>query len=130
LIACIVLAIVVVLMAVNVIPTLNSNRAAKLVNVGMGARDLGQDPTAGSRALRVEGFVCNVGVESAYKCRLHIVAVYATGGNAIDTYIDIGIGNSGVIYGSDSAKVSLDISYSADAALGSWTMTPIWSATP
>ncbi|MCW4015682.1 MAG: hypothetical protein NWF06_04870 [Candidatus Bathyarchaeota archaeon] len=127
-ITCVVLAVIIVLMASNIIPTLDSNREAKLVNVGLGARDMGQ--TSNDRILRIEGYVCNVGIETAYKTRLHVVSDYAAGGNAIDTYIDIGIGNGGVIYGGDSTKVSIDIPYSADAALGSWTLTPIWSNTP
>ena len=110
----------------NVIPLSSSTREAKLVNVGLGARDLGREST--ERTLRIEGYICNVGTETAYKTRLHVVADYVTGWNAIDTYINIGSG--GVIYGEDSIKVEENISYSAYADLGSWTITPVWSATP
>jgi len=127
-VVCIILAIVIVLMFFNFIPIWGSNKEAKLVNVGLGARDLGRDAQFTERALRIEGYVCNVGIETAYKARLHVVADYVTGGNAIDTYVNIGLG--GVIYGEDSSEVEVDIPYSAYADLGSWTLTPIWSATP
>jgi len=125
-IICIILALVIVLMFFNVIPISSSTREAKLINVGLGARDLGRETA--ERTLRIEGYVCNVGTETAYKTRIHVVADYVTGGNAIDSYINIGIG--GVIYGEDSVSVESDISYSAYADLGSWTITPVWSGTP
>ena len=119
----IVLALVVMLMAVGVIPTINSNRAPRLVNVGVGANDI-----ASQHILRISGYVCNVGIETAYHTQIHVEALYETGGVAVDTWVDIG--NGGVIYGAEFTKVSVDVSYSSSASgLGSWRMTPVWSAT-
>jgi len=124
----IVLAVIIILMFFNYIPTLQSKEDAQLINVGLGARDLAKDPPYTERALMVSGYVCNVGEKPAYRARLHVVAIYATGGTAIDTYLNIGDG--GVIYGGDSIKIETTIPYSATAELGSWTLTPVWSATP
>ncbi len=121
-ILCIVLAVLVILLATNVIPTMNSNRPARLVNVGMGGYDLPNQHT-----LHISGYVCNVGVETAYRTQIHVVGVYTTGGEAMDTYVDIG--NGGVIYPGGSAKVDTHVAYSADG-LGSWTITPVWTYTP
>jgi hypothetical protein len=109
------LAIIIVLLAFNVIPTANSNRPAKLVNVGLGGADAPSYHT-----LHISGYFCNVGVETVYHTQLHIVGVYTAGGQAIDTFDSIG--NGGVIFGADSTKVSAVVSYSADG-LGSWTVT-------
>ncbi len=125
------LVIVIVLMAFNYIPTLESDEEAHLINVGLGARDLAKEPPDSdeyARALRISGYVCNVGEKAAYRTQLHVFADYATGGTAIDSYVNIGEG--GVIYGGDSLKIEMDIPYSATAELGSWTLTPICSATP
>ena len=118
----IVLAIIIILLAFNIIPTANSNRPAKLVNVGLGGSDFPSQHT-----LHLSGYVCNGGVDTAYHTQLHVVGVYTTGGEAMDTMVPIG--NGGVIYGADSTKINVDVSYSA-AGLGSWTVTPVWSATP
>lgn len=122
------LVVVIILMAFNFIPILESDEEAHLINVGLGARDLAKDPPYTERALRIIGYVCNVGEKAAYKTQLHIFADYATGGTAIDSYVNIGEG--GVIYGGHSYKIEMDIPYSATAELGSWTLTPVCSATP
>ncbi|MFB3889181.1 MAG: hypothetical protein ACE14S_06790 [Candidatus Bathyarchaeia archaeon] len=116
------LAVITILMAVNIIPTMNSNKAAKLVNVGIGGYDQPRQHT-----LRVTGWICNTGLEPSYHTQLHVQGVYTTGGEAIDTYVDIG--NGGVVYGQDSAKVDVNVGYSADG-LGSWTVTPVWTYVP
>ena len=118
----VILAVIIILMATNVIPAIDSNRPAKLINVGMGAQD---SPI--NNILHISGYVTNVGVDTAYHTQIHVVAVYTTGGKAVDTWVNIG--NGGIIYGQDSTKVSTDVSYSADG-LGSWTITPAWSDTP
>jgi hypothetical protein len=122
------LVVVIILMFFNYIPTLESQEEARLVNVGLGARDLAKDPPYTERALHISGYICNVGEKAAYKTQLHVVAAYSTGGTAIDSYLNIG--EAGVIYGVDSYKIEKDIPYSADVELGSWTLTPVWSATP
>jgi len=127
-VAAIALAAVVVLMFVNVVPTLNSNRSAKLVNVGLGSRDLGQAAPF-IKAVHIEGYVCNIGVQTAYKTRLHVVAYYVTGAVALDQYVNIG--NGGIIYGGgESTKVDLDIPYSGDADIGNVILSPEWSLSP
>ncbi len=118
----VVLAIIVILMAVNVIPTLNSNREARLINVGMGAQD-----SPGTHTLQISGYVTNVGINPGYHCQIHVTAVYTTGGSAIDTWVNIG--NGGIIYGGDSTRVVTSVPYSADG-LGNWYITPAWSDTP
>lgn len=127
-VATIILAVLVVLLFTNTIPTLNSNRAAKLVNVGLGARDLGQDPPEYVRSVRVEGYVCNIGIETAYKTKLHVVAHYVTGGVALDQYITIGEG--GIIYGGESARIYLNIPYAGDTDIGNVILTPEWNDSP
>jgi hypothetical protein len=125
----IVLAIVVVLMFANVVPTWNNNRAAKLVNVGLGSRDLGQVPPYTNNAVHIEGYVCNIGAETAYKTKLHVVAYYVTGAVALDQYVNIGDG--GIIYGGgESTNVNMDIPYSGDADIGNCILTPEWSQSP
>lgn len=123
-----ILAILVVLMFVNIIPTLNSNRAAKLVNVGLGSRDLGQSPPYDVKAVYVEGYVCNVGLQTAYKSKLHVVAYYVTGGVALDQYVTLGA--SGMIYGGESTKIELNIPYAGNEDIGNCVLTPECSQSP
>jgi hypothetical protein len=119
---CIVLALIVVLMGANVVPTFNSNKAARLINVGMGAQDI-----PSSHILRISGYVTNVGLDPAYHAQIHVTAVYTQGGEAIDTWVNVG--NGGIIYGGDSVRVVTDVGYSSDG-LGSWTITPAWANAP
>jgi hypothetical protein len=77
-------AIIIILMAANVISTVNSNRAARLINVGMGAQD---NPS--SHTLRITGYDTNVGIEPAYHAQIHVTAVYTQGGEAINTWVTI-----------------------------------------
>ncbi len=118
----VILAIIVILMAVNVIPTLNGNRDARLINVGMGAQD-----SPSNHQLQISGYVTNVGLLPAYHAQIHVTAVYTTGGTAIDTWVNIG--NGGIIYGGDSTRVVTSVSYSAEG-LGSWYITPAWTDAP
>ncbi len=120
-ILCIVLAVMVILTATNVIPTMNSNRAARLVNVGMGGYDI-----PNQHVLHIDGYVCNVGLDTAYHVQVHVVGEYTTGGEAIDTYVDVG---SGIVYGGENAHITANVAYSANG-LGSWIITPVWSYTP
>ena len=117
----IVLAVIVIMMSVNIIPTMNSNREARLITVGMGGSN-----DEGSRTLTIKGYVVNVGLDAAYKCQLHITGVYTEGGEAINTYKPI---DPGVIYGQKFREVTLQVGYSAPG-LGSWEITPEWSYSP
>ena len=123
-----ILAIIVVLMFVNIIPTWNSNREARLVNVGLGARDLTQSPPYTEKAIHIEGYVCNVGIETAYKTKLHVEAYYVTGGTALDQYVTIGDG--GLIYGGESTKIDINIPYTGSTEIGNCIITPECSLTP
>ena len=126
-VVCVVLVVVIALMFLNYIPTLNSNREPTLINVGLGGRDLRQEYPYNNLNLRIEGYVCNTGVETAYNTKLHVYAVYVTGATAIDTYIILG---TSTIYGGEFAEVNATVPYSALEDLGSWTLTPEWSNTP
>ena len=68
--------------------------------------------------LHVYGYICNVASNTAYNCRIHVVAYQSGGVVAIDTYIFIGY-----IYGYDWRYVDLNVYYSG-SALTSWSITP------
>ena len=99
-------------------------KTPELVNVGLGANPETQQ---GAYFVHIIGYVCNVGINTAYKCKLHVTTQYASGGCAIDTYIDIG--NGGILAGGESAKVDVSIPYQV-YGIGATTMTPQWSNTP
>ena len=117
----ILLAVIVVLMSVNVIPTMNSNRAARLINVGVGGSN-----DAGAHSLHITGYICNVGLETAYKTQIHVTGVYTQGGQAIDTYVPI---SPSIIYSQEYAEINAYVTYAGDN-LGSWYVEPVWSYTP
>lgn len=63
-------------------------RAAKLVNVGVGAYD--NRVYEGNYNLHVYGWVFNVGYDTIESSRMHVTAYYTNGTLAIDTYINVG----------------------------------------
>ena len=71
--------------------------------------------------LHIYGYICNVGTNSAYNCKLHIVAYQSGGVKAIDTYIDLG-----TIDGESWKSVDSYIFYSG-SPLESWEITPEWT---
>jgi len=76
-------------------------------------------PLGGTPYLRIYGEVWNVGTDTAYNCKLHVVA-YQGAVIAIDTYIELG-----TIYGEDKKSIDSNVYYSG-SALTSWTITPGW----
>jgi hypothetical protein len=98
---------------------ITSLKAAKVVNVGMTVT--ANDPVFGDSYLRVSGYVCNVGSNTASNVKLHVVGSR----NAvlvIDTYISIG-----TISGESWKQLSTTDLPHAGGALTSWTITPEWA---
>jgi FlaG/FlaF family flagellin (archaellin) len=122
---CIVLAVTTVLFAFNYIPTVNSNRSPKLVNVGLGANDLSDEYPYESK-IHIVGYIINTGLEPAYKTKLHVVAYLTTGAVAIDDYYEI---SGGMISGGEIAQIDITTSYQS-FGITRTTMTPEWSAIP
>ena len=125
-IVCAILVVVIVLMFLNCIPTMNSDREPALINVGLSGRDLGQEYPYDNLNLRIEGYVCNIGVEAAFNTKLHVYAEYVTGATAIDTYVDL---SYSPIRGGEFVEVNATVPYSVREELGSWILTPEWSNT-
>jgi cell division protein FtsB len=97
-----------------------ASTAARVINVGLGARDDRSNPNA--PFLYVSGYVCNVGAETAYNVRLHVTA-YQDSVQVIDSYYNIG-----TIAKEGSEKVEAKFYYSGSAlTANSWTMTPEWT---
>jgi len=122
---CIILALTTILMAFNYIPTVNSNRAPNLINVGLGANDLSDEYPRESK-IHITGYVVNTGLDAAYKTKLHVVAYLQTGAVAIDDYYEIG---GGIISGGEVKQIDLTIPYQGSGVTRT-TMTPEWSNTP
>jgi len=97
---------------------LEALRGARLIMVNLKGEDA--RPFLGNPYLRVYGAVCNVGLETAYNSRLHVVAYQADGVVAIDTYVILGDVEAGTWRNVD-AKI-----YYTGGALANWTMTPEW----
>lgn len=107
-----------------------SLKQPNLVNVGIGAADLGSQPPY-EPVLHVSGWVVNTGTDTAYNTKLHIVAYFISGAKAIDTQVPIG---TGVIHGSDSVHIDLNVTYSSSGTGGvvaqTATITPVWTDSP
>lgn len=94
--------------------------AAKVIKVGLVGTD--ERPFLQTPYLHVEGFICNVGKDTAYNVRIHVVA-YQGGVVAIDTYI-----NKASLSGEYWSAVNENIYYEfASPELTSWTITPEWT---
>ena len=97
-----------------------ANTAVRVINVGLGADDNAYNST--HRFLRVSGYVCNIGSETAYNVRLHVTA-YRGSERVIDSYYNIG-----TIAREDSRSVEAKFDYYGSALnADSWTMTPEWT---
>ena len=94
-------------------------KAPKLIKVDLKAND--NRPLFGTPYLHIYGYICNVGTNSAYNCKLHIVAYQSGGVKAIDTYIDLG-----TIY-KESWKIVDSKVYYSGSPLESWEITPEWT---
>jgi len=77
-------------------------------------------PWLGTPYLHVYGEVWNVGSDTAYNCRLHVI-LYQGSVVAEDTYV-----NLGTISGENKKSVDANIYYNGDA-LTSWSITPEWT---
>jgi hypothetical protein len=98
-------------------------KAPKLIFVGFNAEDV----TSGVWHLHVWGGVCNVGTDTAYNCKIHIIA-YQAKGPLPEAYITLG---TGTMLGETSTWVdSNPIYYVGGGALTNWTYTLEWTATP
>jgi Na+-transporting NADH:ubiquinone oxidoreductase subunit NqrC len=98
-----------------------ANTAARVINVGLGARDDRSNPN--DPFLYVSGYVCNIGAETAHNVRLHVTA-YQGSVQVINSYYEIAdaLGREGSKY------VEARFYYSGPAlTYNSWTMTPEWT---
>ena len=98
---------------------LDSLKGAKVVKVNLKADD--SRPFLGTPNLHVYGELCNVGIDTAYNVKLHVVAYQSGGVVAIDTYIVVGSMN-----GESWTSVNGAPTYGGDS-LTSWTITPEWT---
>ena len=73
--------------------------------------------------LNVHGYLVNIHMNSAFNCKLHVVAYLTDQVVPFDTYIDLG-----TIVGESSIKV--DSNFNASGNLTTYTLTPQWAATP
>jgi hypothetical protein len=105
----------------NQLASLNpASTAARVINVGLGARDE-NDPS--EPYLYVSGYVCNVGSETAYNVRLHVTA-YRGSVEVINSYYHI----ADSLEKEDSEYVEAEFYYSGpELTQNSWTMTPEWT---
>jgi len=99
---------------------INSLRAPKLIEVHLMSDD--NRPWLQPSYLHVYGYVCNVGTNTAYNSKIHVVAYQSGGVVAIDTYITLGS-----IGGESWTSVDSNIYYSG-SALVSWTLTLEWTS--
>jgi hypothetical protein len=100
---------------------IDSLKAPKLIKVDLRADD--NRPWLGTPYLHVYGYLCNVGTNWAYNCKLHVVAYQSGGVEVINTYISLDPMN-----GEWWRWVDSKIYYSG-SALVNWTITPEWTAT-
>lgn len=106
---CIVLAVLLILMTLDYIPTLSGSGGPYLINVSLGASD------EGNGVMRIQGFVVNGGGSTANNAKLHVVAYYVSGAKAIDTMVQLG---SGTIAGRESVRVDTTVNYSSSGGIG------------
>ena len=97
-------------------------RAPKLIKIKVDEDTHDDRPLIGAPYLHVQGIVCNVGTNTAYKCRLHVVAYQSGGAVAIDTYISLG-----TISG-ESWRTVDTVVYYGGSALTSWSITCMHAA--
>jgi hypothetical protein len=94
-------------------------QAPNLIKVNLKSDD--NRPFLQTPYLHVYGEICNVGTNTAYNCRLHVVAYQSGGVIAINT--DIVLSNIG---GRSWVSVDGSPTYSGGSLTG-WTITPTWS---
>ena len=99
---------------------INSLKAPKLIKVDLRAED--NRPWLQTPYLHVYGYVCNVGTNTAYNSKIHVIAYQSGGVVAIDTYITLGS-----ISGESWTSVDTNVYYSGSALTG-WTLTLEWTS--
>jgi chaperonin cofactor prefoldin len=99
---------------------INTLSAPKLIKVHLMSDD--NRPFLGTPYLHVYGYVCNVGTNTAYSSKIHVVAYQSGGVVAIDTYIALG-----TIYGESWTSVDSSVYYSG-SGLVSWALTLNWTS--
>jgi chaperonin cofactor prefoldin len=105
---------------INLQNQINSLKAPKLIPIDLRAED--NRPWLRTPYLHVHGYVCNVGTNTAYNSKIHVVAYQSGGVEAINTYI-----NLGTMYGESWKSVDANIYYSG-SALTSWTLRLEWTS--
>jgi DNA gyrase/topoisomerase IV subunit A len=97
--------------------------APKLIKVHLMSDDVRHVyPWDPDHHLHVYGYVCNVGTNTAYSSKIHVVAYQSGGVVAIDTYITLGTINGESWTSKDSSI------YYSGSELVSWTLTLEWTA--
>jgi len=98
-------------------------KAPKLIQVHLMSDDVRHVyPWDPDHHLHVYGYVCNVGTNTAYSSKIHVVAYQSGGVVAIDTYITLGTINGESWTSKDSSI------YYSGSELVSWTLTLEWTA--
>ena len=118
---CVILAVLLILMAFDYIPTIHGTNNAYLINVSLGAAD------EGNGVLHIQGYVVNGGGSTAYNTQLHVVAYYVSGAKAIDTMVQLG---TGTIPSKDSVQIDTTVDYSNSGigvAAATAMLTPQWT---
>jgi len=77
-----------------------------------------------SSCLLVSGYVHNVGISTAYNCKIHVVAYQSGRVLAINTDIALG-----TISGQSQISVNASITYDGSPLID-WTLTPQWTTSP
>lgn len=101
---------------------INALKAPKLTGVDLNGED--NRPFLATPYLHVHGYICNMGTNTAYNSRIHVVAYQSGGVTAIDTYITLGI-----ISGQSCKSIDSKVYYSG-SALTSWSLPLEWTDTP
>lgn len=103
---------------------LDALKSPKLVNVGLGAHDNRENTS--EPFLQIEGSVFNVGRETAYNCKLRVVAYQGDVQSIFVLDAD-----SGTIEGLASVTFNTKVYYSGGPmSMSLLTMTPEWTDTP
>jgi hypothetical protein len=98
---------------------IDSLKAPKLITVHLMSDD--NRPWLGTPCLHVYGYVCNVGTNTAYNSKIHVVAYQSGSVVAIDTYIILGTRS-----GESWTSVDASPTYGGGALTG-WTLTLEWT---
>jgi uncharacterized membrane-anchored protein YhcB (DUF1043 family) len=98
----------------------DSLKLPKLIKVNFGASD--NRPWFGTPYLNINGVLINVGSNTAYTCRLHVILYQSGGVTAKDTYI-----NLGSINGESWTNVNTNVYYEG-SGLTTWSITPEWTS--